>query len=122
MPKPLNDNIMVLEEPILNVNEKRHILITHDESTFYVNDGKKTFWRPVRYQPLWKKGAELSLHVSDFLIEVDEYLKTKEKEACVIMKLGTNHDRWWKTDDLIKQVILFVFIFKTFLLIIFNIK
>ena len=38
MPKPLNDNIIVLEELILNVNEKRHILITHDESTFYAND------------------------------------------------------------------------------------
>lgn len=47
MPKPLNDDIMVLEEPILNVNEKRYILITHNESTFYTNDGKKTFWGPV---------------------------------------------------------------------------
>ena len=102
MPKLLNNNIIVLEELILNVNEKCHILIIHDESTFYVNDGKKTFWGPVEYQPLQKKRAELSLHISDFLIEVDEYLKTKEKEACVIMKLGTNHDRWWKTDDLIK--------------------
>jgi len=40
MPKPLNDDIKVLEEPILNVNEKRYILITHDESTFYANDRK----------------------------------------------------------------------------------
>ena len=59
------------------------------------------------------------MHVSDFLTEVDGRLKTEENEACVIMKPEINHNRWWKTDDLIKQVILSVFIFKTFLLITF---
>ncbi len=62
------------------------------------------------------------MHISDFLIEVDGRLKTEEKEAYIIMKQETNRDGWWKTDDLIKQVILFVFIFKTFLLITFNIR
>jgi hypothetical protein len=115
MLKPLDDNIMVLEEPILNENEKCHILITHDESTFYANDGKKTFWGPVGHQPLRKKGAGLSLHVSDFLTEVDGRLKTEEKEACVIMKPGSNRDGWWKTEDLIKQVILSVLFLKLFI-------
>ena len=65
------------------------------------------------------------MHVSNFLTEVDGRLKTEENEACVIMKPGTNRDGWWKTDDLIKQVILSVFIFKTFktfLLITFYIR
>ena len=43
MPKPLDDNKMILEEPVLDVNEKHHILITHDESIFYANDEKKPF-------------------------------------------------------------------------------
>ncbi|RIA84841.1 hypothetical protein C1645_698280 [Glomus cerebriforme] len=80
MPKPLNNNIIVLKELILNVNKKCHILITHDKFTFYANDEKKTFWRSVGHQPLQKKGVELSLHISDFFIEVDRYLKTKEKK------------------------------------------
>ena len=105
MPKPSNDDIMILEEPVLNVNEKRHILITHDESIFYANDGKKTFWGPAGHQPLRKKGTGLSLHVSDFLTEVDGRLKFEEEEACVMMKPGVNRDGWWKTDDLIKQAI-----------------
>jgi hypothetical protein len=104
MPKPLND-VMILEEPILDVNEKRHILITHDESVFYANDGKKTFWGPAGHQPLRKKGAGLSLHVSDFLTEIDGRLKFEEEEVCVMMKPGINRDGWWKTEDLIKQVI-----------------
>src|SRR6266540_213054 len=104
MLKPLDDNIMILEEPVLDVNEKRHILITHDESIFYANNRETTYWGPVGHQPLQKKGAGLSLHVSDFLIEVDGRLKFEEEEACVMMKLEINHDGWWKTDDLIKQV------------------
>ena len=75
MPKPSDDDIMILIEPILNESDKRHILVTHDESVFYANDGKKTFWEPTGHQPLRKKGADLSLHVSDFLIEIDGQLK-----------------------------------------------
>ena len=104
MPKLLDDNIMILEEPVLDVNEKCHILITYDESIFYANDRKKTYWGPVGHQPLRKKEAGLSLHVSDFLTEVDGHLKFEEEEACVMMKSGINCDEWWKTDDLIKQV------------------
>ena len=66
---------MTLIEPILNEGDKRHILITHDELVFYANDSKKTFQEPVGYQPLHKKSAGLSLHVSNFLTEIDGQLK-----------------------------------------------
>ncbi|GES76473.1 hypothetical protein GLOIN_2v1780252 [Rhizophagus clarus] len=92
MLKLLDNNITVLEELILNKNEKRHILITHDESIFYANDRKKTFWESVKYQLLQKKETGLSLHVSNFLTEVDRYLKTEEKETYVIIKPETNRD------------------------------
>jgi hypothetical protein len=55
MSKPLDDNIIILIELVLNEGDKRHILVTHDESVFYANDGKKTFWGPVGHQPLRKK-------------------------------------------------------------------
>ena len=110
MPKPSDDDIMILIEPNLNEGNKRHILVTHDESVFYANDGKKTFWGPVGHQPLRKKGAGLSLHVSDFLTEVDGRLKFEQDEACVTMKPGVNRDGWWKTEDLIAQVIFLLFL------------
>ena len=43
MPKPSDDDIMILIEPNLNEGDKRHILVTHDKSVFYANDGKKLF-------------------------------------------------------------------------------
>ncbi len=45
------------------------------------------------------------MHVSDFLTEVDGRLKFEQDEACVTMKPGVNRDGWWKTEDLIAQVI-----------------
>ena len=109
MPKPSDDDIMILVEPILNEGDKKHILITHDESIFYANDGKKTFWGPVKHQPLRKKGAGLSLHVSDFLTEIDGRLKFEQNEACVMMKPGVNRDGWWKTEDLVKYFFIYYF-------------
>ncbi len=48
MPIPSDNDIMVLIEPNLNKGDKRHILVTHDESVFYANDSKKnlleTYW------------------------------------------------------------------------------
>jgi hypothetical protein len=114
MPKPSDDDIMILIEPNLNEGDKRHILVTHDESVFYANDGKKTFWGPIGHQPLRKKGTGLSLHVSDFLTEVDGRLKFEQDEACVTMKPGVNRDGWWKTEDLIAQVIF------SFIILLFN--
>jgi len=92
---------------------KWNILITYNELVFYANDSKKTFWRPVGHQSLYKKGAGLSLHISNFLIEIDGRLKFEQDEAYVMMKLGVNRDEWWKTKDLVKQVnTFFIYYFK----------
>jgi hypothetical protein len=64
---------------------------------------------------LCKKGADLALHDSDFLVDVygrltltDGNAATNDecaKEACEIMKPGKNYDGWWTTEDLAKQVV-----------------
>ncbi len=79
-------------ETNLNKNNKRYILITYNELIFYANDNKKTFWESAKHQPLCKKGSGLSLHISDFLTEINDQLKFEQDEACVIMKLDINHD------------------------------
>jgi hypothetical protein len=107
MPRPDENDIMVIIEPSLNPGDKRYILVTHDESIFYSNDGKKTFWGPKGHMPLRKKGAGLSIHVSDFLTEIDGRLRFENEEACVIMKPGVNRDGWWTSELLVKQVRIF---------------
>ncbi|MDW3631167.1 MAG: hypothetical protein QOK71_07005 [Nitrososphaeraceae archaeon] len=104
MPKPDENDIMMIIEPSLNPGERRHILVTHDESIFYSNDGKKFFWGPKGYMPLRKKGTGLSIHVSDFLTDIDGRLRFENEEACVIMKPGVNRDGWWTSELLVNQV------------------
>ena len=48
MTKSLNNNIIILEELVLNVNEKYYILIIYNKFIFMLMI-KKTYWRPVKY-------------------------------------------------------------------------
>jgi len=66
--------------PALDLYEKIHILVTHDESTFYANDGIKKFWGPQGEQPLRPKSQGASLHISEFLCETIGRLCLGENE------------------------------------------
>ncbi len=59
----------------LGTNEKKIILVTHDECIFYSNDGKRGVWAKSRELPLRKKGNGRSIMVSEFLSE--EYGRLK---------------------------------------------
>ena len=58
----------------------RLILVTHDESTFYENDRRKTFWQHTSHAPKpERKGEGESLMVSDFLVPEWGWLKDDEE-------------------------------------------
>ena len=47
--------------PNLPPGEKPHILVTHDESTFNANDGKRKLWMEKGKQPIRPKGKAREL-------------------------------------------------------------
>jgi hypothetical protein len=47
----LSDDLSTQINPTLGNHQKLHILVTHDESTFYANDGKQKMWLPEHEQP-----------------------------------------------------------------------
>ena len=47
--------------------QKPLVLVTHDESTFNANDGKRRLWMEKGKQPLRPKARGKGLMVSDFL-------------------------------------------------------
>ena len=53
--------------PDLLPGETHLVLITHDESTFSANDGKRKVWMKQGQQPLRQKGQEKGIMVSGFL-------------------------------------------------------
>jgi hypothetical protein len=119
MPKFDDDNLEVQINPDLQENERLHVLVTHDETTFHSNDGRRSGWAPHGEQPLRKKGRGRAIHVSDFLCETIGRLQLNEEqkilesanniphEARVMMNPGINNDGWWNIELLAQQVINF---------------
>ena len=67
MPEFIGDDLEITLDPKLEDGQCIHVFVTHDETTFQSNDGKKSGWKPKNEQPLWKKGQGRTIHVSDFL-------------------------------------------------------
>ena len=66
--------------PNLSENEKPLVLVTHDESTFNSNDGKRRIWMENGKQPLRPKGRGKRTMASEFLtpggrLKVQVYLE-----------------------------------------------
>jgi len=64
MPNFTGNNLEIQINPELNEDEKLHVFVTHDETTFQANDGLEAGWMPNGEHPLRKKGHGRSLHVS----------------------------------------------------------
>ncbi|OAD81098.1 hypothetical protein PHYBLDRAFT_138644 [Phycomyces blakesleeanus NRRL 1555(-)] len=58
-----NDKVTM---PQLSTDEVEHVLVTHNESTFYSNDGKEAMWLVEGENPIRKKGPGMSLMISEF--------------------------------------------------------
>ncbi|CAG8653792.1 6725_t:CDS:2, partial [Scutellospora calospora] len=90
--------------PDLHCDEKEHVWVTYDETTFYVYDGLHSVWGPEGEQLLRKKGLGTAVYISNFLTETIGSLKDDQEEARVMMVLGTNRDGYWDSEKLLEQV------------------
>jgi len=105
------ETVILLE---LLPDEKEIIFVTHDESIFYANDGKRDIWTVEGEMSLRKKENRRSIMISEFLTEdCDRLQLTMEErnsnphipsEAREIIKSGKNLDGYWTTKHLIKQL------------------
>jgi len=78
-----NDLQPIVKE--LGASEKQLIFITHDESTFNSDDGRRCIWIQEDKSQLRKKGRRQGLHVSDYLIPIG---RLDNGNICEILKCG----------------------------------
>jgi len=64
---------------ILNLGEREHILVIHDECIFYSNDGKRGTWAKLGELPLCKKGNGKSIMVSEACEHIEDYPDVPEE-------------------------------------------
>lgn len=92
-------------EPLLLPNEREIVLITHDESTFYANDGKRVVWMENGKKKIRPKTVGTSIMISGFTCEChgfmhDDVLGLK---SYLTFKAGKNREGWFTNDDLVKK-------------------
>ena len=109
------DGEMVLP-PNLPPGEKPHILVTHDESTFNANDGKRKLWMEKGKQPIRPKGKGKGIMVSDFITAGGRLMVPWTISDEQLHELGLPHryatvyleyskDNYWTSDSMIDHAI-----------------
>ena len=97
---------MVCVEPVLNLGEKMVILITHDESTFYCNEGKKMLWMENGKHKLLPKGNGASIMRLGFVCDCHGFMShTKrwedghatKRSSYQLFNAGANREGWLGT-------------------------
>ena len=92
-------------KPKLEVWEKEHILVSHDESIFHANDGRKIIWIEDGRQVLRPKGQGRCLMVSAFVTErYGELRGLNGEHSRVIIHPGKGYDGWWTGQDVVNQM------------------
>ncbi|KAF8967562.1 hypothetical protein BDZ97DRAFT_1903395 [Flammula alnicola] len=99
--------------PVAQVGRFHLILITHDESTFYANDHRKTKWIHASETAVAEaKGEGQSLMASEFCVPEWGPLRNREETARIIFKAGKTRDGWFPSEDLLAQVDMAINVFE----------
>jgi hypothetical protein len=79
-------------------------MVTHDESTFYANDGKEKGWFQQGETQLRGKGPGLSIMVSEFQCPCHGTMRYDGQISRKLFYAGANRDGYWTCEDLVKQL------------------
>lgn len=90
--------------------ERPIIRLFHDESTFYSNADQTFHWTDNKVQALKQKSLGQAIMVSDFISEVDGYLRHGDQEAREYLEHQTQG--YWTNDLVIKQALKAIDIFE----------
>ncbi|EIE76273.1 hypothetical protein RO3G_00977 [Rhizopus delemar RA 99-880] len=94
----------VLEPNALPEGERKCVFVTHDESTFYANDGKNDMWLADGENYIRKKGPGLSIMVSEFQYPCHGTMKIQKWSSRKLFKAGTARDGWWTSKHMVEQL------------------
>ena len=91
------------------------VIVTHDESTFQVNDGRRQMWLLKDNDPLRPKGVGKGIMVSEFLTPLgrlqvpcsvsDEELQSKAIPRLATRTLEYGHDNFWNGEKMADQTL-----------------
>jgi hypothetical protein len=108
------DEMETMVMPDISDDQKRIVVVTHDESCFDSHDGKKTVWMDEDNMPIRPKSGGRSIMVSEFLCECHGPMKLLDEQRALypeqpyetvqLIQPGKNGDGYWKNVDLVRQL------------------
>lgn len=98
------DEMKTILMPHLGEEEVQFVFVTHDESTFYANDGKNDIWLMDGENYLRKKGPGQSIMISEFQCPCHGTMKRNGWSSRKIFKAGGDREGWWTYHDMVKQL------------------
>jgi hypothetical protein len=97
------DDMETVILPELNEGEKRIVLITHDESTFYCCEGKPIMWMENGKNKLLPKTKGTSIMVSGFICDCHGFFSDDDHKSYHLFEAGKNREGWFTNKDLVEQ-------------------
>lgn len=98
------DQLENVVPPKLQEGEQKIVFVTHDESTFYANDGKNDLWLQEGENYIRKKVAGQSIMVSEFQCPCHGTMRIKNWTSRQLFKAGTNREGWWSYTNMVQQL------------------
>lgn len=94
--------------PTLEENEKRCVFITHDESTFYCNEGRRMFWMENKKNKLLPKSKGRSIMISGFICPCHGFMSAPINGIVInsfrAFYARTNRQGWFTNQDFVDEI------------------
>lgn len=98
------DEMEKVVEPVLKEGERKIVFVTHDESTFYANDGKNDLWLLEGENYIRKKDAGASIMISEFQCPCHGTMRSNGRSSRVVFKAGAHREGWWTIVEMLNQL------------------
>ena len=99
-------NMENLSEPALAAGENQYVLITHDETTLYANEGRNIIWMENKKKFIKPKSQGASVMISGFACSCHGFMKDDELnlKSYKTFLAGSHREGWFTNKDLIEQL------------------
>ncbi|CAO3588831.1 unnamed protein product [Absidia cylindrospora] len=87
------------------------LMVTHDEPTFYANDGKQYLWSKQGEGVMRNKSLGLSVMISEFQCPCHGTMRYGGKKSRTFFHAGANRSGYWTHVELVEQLKEVIYIF-----------
>jgi hypothetical protein len=98
------DDVHETKQPTLTGDQKKIVMVTHDEATFYANESKEKGWFLSGEIQLKAKGPGRSVMVSEFQCPCHGTMRHNGMISRKLFKAGAGREGYWSHQEVVRQL------------------